>query len=309
MSATRVRILMMRHATFYAPVIAAVAGGFLRDEGLDAEYRVKSPDDDALAMLQNGEIEIAQSAVSSNWSRIEKGLGNLPVHFAGINQRDGFWITARGSGGVSITASASAHDTGPFDWKRLEGQTILADHGPQPFAMLRYAGQLEGVDWNRVNAVDAGDVGRMDTAFRDGQGDFIHQQGPAPQQLLRDGIGYVVASVGEVIPPVAFSSLSAMPGFLDTDAARRFMRGYRKALAWVTGGPAGKIAAMIAPYFKGVNLGVLSSSVASYKGLGCWSRDPVISKALYGQALEVWSSTGGLTQRPRYEDVVVPPPE
>jgi NitT/TauT family transport system substrate-binding protein len=309
MPSTRVRILMMRHATFYTPVIAAIAGGFLEREGLEAEYLVKEPDQDALALFENGEIEIAQSAVSSSWARIERGLRNLPVHFAQVNQRDGFWVTARGTGGISMTAVTSTHDSGPFDWTRLEGRTILADHGPQPLTMLKYAAQQQGVDWNRVKVVDAGDVGSMDAAFRDGQGDFIHQQGPSPQQLLRDGVGHIVASVGEAMPAVAFSSLSAMPVFLETETAAAFMRGYRKALSWAAGGPAGKIAAMLAPYFKGMNLGVLSSSVASYKGLGCWNKDPVISKELYEQALEVFASTGGLTQRPLYEDVVARPPE
>ena len=148
----------------------------------------------------------------------------------------------------------------------------------------------------------------MDGAFRDGQGDFIHQQGPGPQQLLRDGVGHVVASVGTAMPEVAFSSLSAMPAFLETEPARAFMRAYRKALSWAVGGPAGKIAAMISPYFNDKNLGVLSSSVASYKKLGCWSKDPTISKELYEQAFEVFTQTGGLSKIPLYEDVVVEQP-
>jgi hypothetical protein len=33
-----------------------------------------------------------QSAVSSNWKPREQGIEPLPVHFAPINQRDGFFI-------------------------------------------------------------------------------------------------------------------------------------------------------------------------------------------------------------------------
>jgi NitT/TauT family transport system substrate-binding protein len=308
MSSARVRILMMRHATFYSPVIAAVAGGFLKAEGIDAEYLIRTPEQNPLEMLQSGEIEISQSAVSSSWARIEKGLRNLPVHFAQINRRDGFWLSARGSGGLSVSAFSSTHDSGPFDWSRLEGRTILADHGPQPMAMLKYAARKQGVDWGRVKVIDAGDPAAMDKAYRDGEGDFIHQQGPLPQQLLRDGVGHIVASVGQAMPEVAFSSLSAMPAFLETDTAASFMRGYRKALSWCVGGPSGKIAAMVSPYFKGTNLGIISSSVASYKGIDCWSKDTVISKELYDQAIEVFTDTGGLKIRPLYEDVVVEPP-
>ena len=49
----------------------------------------------------------------------------------------------------------------------------------------------------------------MVAAFRSGAGDYVHLQGPAPQQLEADGVGHVVASVGEAIGPVAFSSLCA----------------------------------------------------------------------------------------------------
>ena len=62
----------------------------------------------------------------------------------------------------------------------------------------------------------------MEKAFREGQGDFVHLQGPAPQQLELDGAGRVVAALGEVIPPVAFSSLMATREFrgLALSAAR-----------------------------------------------------------------------------------------
>ena len=45
----------------------------------------------------------------------------------------------------------------------------------------------------------------MEAGFRAGRADYAHFQGPAPQQLEKDGAGYVVASVGEAIGPVAFS--------------------------------------------------------------------------------------------------------
>jgi NitT/TauT family transport system substrate-binding protein len=80
----------------------------------------------------------------------------------------------------------------------------------------------------------------MDAAFRKGEGDYIHQQGPAPQQLEHDKVGHVVASVGEAIGPCAFSSLAATRQWLATDAATRFTRAYRKARAWLLATPAAR---------------------------------------------------------------------
>ncbi len=306
MSSERVRVLVMRHGTFYTPLIASIAGGFLADLGIESAYAVRRPGDDPWKMLEDGEVDVIQSAVSSSWSRREKGIPSAPRHFAAINRRDGFWISERGMGGLSITAVASAHDAGPFDWKRLEGRALLADHGPQPIAMLRFAAESQGVDWGRVEVVDLGTPDQMMAAFREGTGDFIHLQGPAPQQLARDGIGHVAGSVGAILPELAFSSLCAMPRFLETDTASRFVAGFREGLRWSIEGPAGKIAAMIAPFFKGSNLGVLSSSVAAYKGLGCWNVDPAIRPEHYEEALRVFRKCGGITQEHPYEDVVQP---
>src|SRR5258708_36633998 len=90
----------------------------------------------------------------------------------------------------------------------------------------------------------------MDGAFRRGEGDYIHQQGPAPQQLEHDRVGHVVASGGQAIGPLAFSSLAATRAWLQTDMARRFMRAYRKARAWLLATPPARVAQPEAPFFQ-----------------------------------------------------------
>ena len=66
--------------------------------------------------------------------------------------------------------------------------------------MFKYACYKAG-DMAKINIIDAGNGGEMDKAFRAGTGQYIHQQGPAPQQLQADGVGYVF---GPVIGPVVF---------------------------------------------------------------------------------------------------------
>src|SRR5215468_5540561 len=160
MSKEQLRIMVYRHSVFYSPLIAAIAGGFLKDEGLDATYFQKPPQRNQYEMFRKGEVDIMQAAVSTSWDPLSKGIRDIPVHFAQINQRDGFFITAR---------SASV----AFDWKQLEGASLLADHAQQPFAMLKYALHLKGVDIRRIRLVDAGGPEAMEQAFRSGTGDFI----------------------------------------------------------------------------------------------------------------------------------------
>ena len=91
-----------------------------------AEYRVLAEGQRSSALIRDGSVDIMQSAVSSNWKPMEQGESPLPVHFAQINQRDGFFLVAR------------EPDAG-FEWNKLAGQAVLADHAAQPFVMLKYA--------------------------------------------------------------------------------------------------------------------------------------------------------------------------
>ena len=164
-------------------------------------------------------MQVAQSAPSQGFAPLEKGQPPPAVHFAQINEKDGFFITAR-------------KPDPKFTWDKLKSGKILVDHGGQPLAMFKYACFKSGLDWKSLAIVDAG-IETMDQAFRNGTGDYIHQQGPAPQQLEHDGVGHVVASVGEAIGPLAFSSLAATRQWLGTEEAKRFTRAYRKARAWL----------------------------------------------------------------------------
>jgi NitT/TauT family transport system substrate-binding protein len=282
--------MVSRHSAFYSPLIGAIAAGFLREEGLEATYDVLPPGQRSHVLIRTGAVDIMQSAVSSNWKPMETGEHPLPVHFAQINRRDGFFLTGRNS-------------DPEFHWRKLEGATLLADHGLQPLLMLKYAAHRQGADWSKIRAIDTGGAEQMDAAFRSGQGDYAHQQGPAPQQLERDGIGSIVAAVGEAVPPVAFSSLAASREFLNTEAARRFIRAYRKSREWVAQAPAKEIASAEASFFPGVEMAALTGAIERYQRLGCWDGDLTISRELYERALNVFAHSGAIQKRHAYEDV------
>jgi len=292
MSNEQLRIMVYRHSVFYSPLIAAIAGGFLKDEGLEAVYFQKPPQRKLHEMFRKGEVDVMQAAVSTSWDPLSKGIQDIPVHFAQINQRDGFFLTGRPGAPL-------------FDWKHLEGASLVADHAQQPFAMLKYALHLKGVNMNAIRMIDAGGPETMEKAFRQGQGEFIHLQGPAPQQLEKDGVGKIVASVGEVIPPVAFSSVMAMREFLDTEKAQAFMRAYLRSLRFVIQSSAHEIAEIEAGFFPGVSIEVIAAAISRYQQLGTWRSDPRITFAQYEQAMDIFIFAGVFKERYAYEDVVV----
>jgi NitT/TauT family transport system substrate-binding protein len=195
-----------------------------------------------------------------------------------------------------------------FTWNMLTGRKVLVDHGGQPMAMFRYACFKKGLDFKSITAIDAGSTDKMIAAFRAGEGDFIHLQGPAPQQLEHDGVGHIVASLGEAIGPCAFSSLAAKREWLRMDMAKRFMRAYRKARAWLIATPAAEVAKIEAPYFKDIDPAVLTATIATYQKLGNWTPHVEITRPAFEATLDIFQHAGLITKRHAYEDVVAPPP-
>jgi NitT/TauT family transport system substrate-binding protein len=292
---TKINIQFTRFSAFYSPLIATIAGGFLKEEGLAPEYSVAPPGKSAIAALLDGSAQVVQSAPSQGFGPLERGETPPVVHFAQINKMDGFFVTAR-------------RPDKAFTWDKLRSGRVLVDHGGQPLAMFKYACHKAGVDYAALEAVDAGSAAEMDRAFRAGEGDYVHQQGPAPQQLEADGVGHVVASVGEVIGPCAFSSLAATREWLATDMAGAFMRAYRKARSYVNETPAAEIAAAEAPFFPEIYAAVLTKTIAFYQTLGCWSPEPEIGREAFEVTVDVFLNAGLITRRHPYDEIVAPPP-
>jgi NitT/TauT family transport system substrate-binding protein len=290
-----INIQFTRFSAFYSPLIATIAGGFLKEEGLQPKHSIAPVGKSAIDGVVAGTVHVCQSAPSQGFGALEKGETPPAVHFAQINEKDGFFLTGR----------AADPD---FTWDKLKEKKVLVDHGGQPLAMFKYACYRRGLDYKAIGAVDVPGA-QMDGAFRKGQGDYIHQQGPAPQQLEHDGAGHVVASVGEAIGPCAFSSLAATREWLGTDMAKRFMLAYRKARAWLIATPAAKVAETESAFFPEIDRAVLTSTIAYYQKLGCWTPHVEITRPAFEVALDVFQHSGLITKRHRYEDVVAAPPD
>jgi NitT/TauT family transport system substrate-binding protein len=292
------RVMASRHSAFYSPVLGAIAGGFLRAEGFDPVYYELLPPGKTVAqLLAAGEIDVAQSAVASSWKPLEQGQQPQTVHFAQINERDGFLIAGR-------------HPDPAFSWDKLLSGEFMFVHGCQPQVMLAYAMHKKGVDLAQAKAVNRGATVNMMAAWRNGQGDYFHEQGPYPQQLEHEKVAHIVASVGEALGPVAFSSLTATREWLQKPEARKFMRAYRKAREWVNTADAAEIARTEQrPFFPKVDQRALTQTIAYYQRLGCWRPPVTISLATYEVALDVFLHAKCITKRHLYEQVVVTPPE
>lgn len=287
-----INIMALRHSAFYAPLLMTIKGGYLAKQGLEPTYTVATPDNPIDKNLLAGTAHLAQSAPAVSFAALEKGENVDIVHFAAINNRDGFYLTSRKT-------------TENFLWSDLEGQEVLVDHLFQPHATLRYAMFLNGADFDKIKIIDAGNVEQMDKAFRAGQGVFVHQQGPAPQQLENDGLGSMVASIGDAIGPVAFSSLCATREWLQTDMATAFLTAYQQAMLDTIEMPATSIAAIIGDFLPDIDKDVLITTIDGYKQLDTWKADIKINEDSYNNLLKVFLHSGHITKAHAMGECVV----
>ena len=288
-------IMFSRFSAFYSPLLATEACGFLAKQGLQAKFSVAKQPADARQGLNDGTLDLIQSAVSSSWGPLERGEHSDIVHFAQINARDGFFLAAR-------------KPDPNFKWAKLAGRNVLVDHGGQPLAMFKYACHCSGLDYSAIQAIDAGEPDAMEHAFRNGEGDYIHLQGPAPQQLEYEGLGHVVAAVGEAIGPVTFSTLAAKRDWLDSDEAHAFSDAFRKAKQHVATSSVTALARDLQQYFPTIAPAVLQQTLARYQSLGCWSAGIEIDRAAYLTALDVFEHSGLISKRHPFDTVTATPP-
>ena len=292
---SKINIQFTLFSAFYSPLISTMTGGVLKDEGLDYEWSVAEPGVTAITALDNGSADVVQSTLSQGFNTLNKGETPTCVHFAQINEMDGFFITGR--------------DAEPdFSWNKLEGAEVLVHHGGQPMTMFKYACYKAGIDINKINIIDAGSGGEMDAAFRAGTGQYIHQQGPAPQQLAADGVGHVVAQLGPVIGACGFSSLAANPAWLATDEAKAFTRAYIKTRNYMNDTSAAEIASAQKPLFPKIDEAVLTDCIGTYQAMGCWTRHIDITQDGYDAMLDIFAYDGKLPQRYGYDQVCTLPP-
>jgi NitT/TauT family transport system substrate-binding protein len=292
---TTLNIQFTLFSAFYSPLIVSMAGGFLKQEGLDYDWSVSPPGKSAVDAIIDGSAHVAQSAASQGFNAPPRSEPPYPVHFAQVNEMDGFFISGR--------------DADPdFSWNKLEGAEVVMFKAGQPNAMFRYACYKAGIDYDKIIPITPGGPADIDKAFRSGQGQYVQQQGPYPQQLEAEGLGNIVAQVGPQIGPCAFSSLAASREWLESDMANAFIRAYANARRYLNEASAKEIAAAEKSFFPDIDIIALENCIATYQQLGCWTPHVEITRDAFEVTLDVFQYTGGISERIPYELVCAAPP-
>ena len=208
------RVVVAFHSIFYAPLPVAIRGGHFAAEGVAVDPETPALAAGTVDALLSGVADVSLSGIMRSFQLVDRGGARL-VHFAAVNDRNGFFLLSR-------------EPRPRFGWPDVAGRTIISFGGaPTPWLCMQAVLRRHGVDPARVTF--RRDLSTPDAiaAFRAREGDFIEHGPPVIDQLIADGTGHLVASMGEATGPVPFSSLMATPETLtkQRDVLIRFVRG------------------------------------------------------------------------------------
>jgi NitT/TauT family transport system substrate-binding protein len=287
------RVVVAFHSIFYAPLPVAIRGGHFAAEGLEVDPETPALAGGTVDALLSGVADVSLSGIMRSFELLDRGGARL-VHFAAVNDRNGFFLLSR-------------EPRPRFAWSDVVGRTIISFGGaPTPWLCMQAVLRRHGVDPARVTF--RRDLSTPDAiaAFRAGQADFIEHGPPVIDQLVADGTGHLVASMGEATGPVPFSSFMATPEMLtkQRDVLLRFVRGLYRAQRWMAASTAQEIAAVVAPVFGDIDPVIRVAAVERYLKQSTWAPDPVLTRRGYDTLQDILLAAGFIKKPHPFEALV-----
>ena len=281
------------HSLFYAPQFVALHGGHFAAEGLEIALTTAEAGASTVDALRTGSVDLALSGLMRSFELADRGGPRL-VHFAAVNDRNGFFLLSR-------------EPRPRFAWSDLVGRTVISFGGaPTPWLCMQAVLRRHDVDPTRVTFVR--NLSTLDAvaAFRRGNADFLEHGPPVVDELIGDGTGRLVASMGEATGPVPFSSFMATSEMLgrERELLARFVGGLYRAQRWMAVATAAEIAAVIAPAFPDVERDIRERAVKRYLLQSTWARDPLLTREGFDTLQEILLGGGFITRRHRFEELV-----
>ncbi|MBO8127344.1 MAG: ABC transporter substrate-binding protein [Firmicutes bacterium] len=195
-----------------------------------------------------------------------------------------------------------------FSWVSLKGKTIIGGRpGGVPEMTLEWCIKSHGLEplvdvpiiRNLAFTATAG-------AFSSGTGDYVALFEPTASALEKDGIGYVVASLGETVGPQAYTAFHATKKLIseNPDLIQRFTNAIYKGQIWVYEHSPEEIVDAIDEFFPDMDRDLIAKSVARYQSIGAWQKTPILSEEAFYRLQDIMISAGELKERVPFEALV-----
>ena len=265
----KVKVAEVTHSVFYAPQYVAHALGYYKSEGLDVEIILTPGADQVAAAVLSGDVQIGFCGSEQSIYIYNQGNKDYLVNFASMTKKDGSFLISR-------------KKYKNFNIKDVKGKHIIAGRkGGMPSMTLKYALNKNGIDTLKDVKFDTSIAfASMNGAFIGGTGDFVTAFEPSASQLVKEGYGYIVASIGELGGNVPYTTYNAKKSYIknNKDVIKGFTNATNKGLKYVHEHSANDIADTISSYFPDVSYNDLVNSIKKYQKIDVWNETTKLNK-------------------------------
>ena len=292
---TSVTLSEVAHSIFYAPMYVAIEEGYFKDEGIDLELVTAFGADKVTTAVISGEADIAFMGSESTIYVYNQNADDYLVNFAQLTQRAGNFVVAR-------------EPMKDFDWNDLKGCYVLGGRkGGMPQMVFEYVLKKHGIDPSKDLTIDQSiDFGSTAAAFSGGKGEYTVEFEPSATALENEGVGYVVASLGEASGYVPYTAFSAKKSYMDAnpEIIQSFTDALQKGMDYVNSHTPEEIAKIIQPQFAETNLDQITAIVNRYYQQDTWKDHLIFEQAAFDLLQDILMEAGELDARVPYEKLV-----
>lgn len=268
-------------AVFYAPFYAALALGAYEKEGLEVTFVSAARPGVAADGLFHGTVDVTWGGpMRVNQIYDQRAHCDL-VCIGEAVTRDPFMLVGR--------TPRPNFRLGVLLGVRL----ATVSEVPTPWLCLQDDLQRAGINPEVLNRIPDWTMGENVAALRRGDIDVAQLFQPYAEELIASGEGhlwYAAASRG----PCSYTTFYTRHATLTAkrDEMLKLVRGLYRTQRWLRREPPDALAQVIQPYFPAVPLAVLIGSLARYRALGIWGRNPILPREGYDRLKDSLISTG-----------------
>ena len=283
------------HSVFYAPQYVAHGLGFFEEEGLDVEIVLTSGADNVMAAVLSGDADIGFSGSEATIYVYNGGEKDYVMTFAGLTQKDGAFLVSR-----------EKYDN--FTLDDLKGKTIIGGRkGGMPEMTFEWALREHGIDPVKDVKIDTSVAfPAMEGAFIGGNGDFVTLFEPNATSVEKNGLGYVVAYVGDLGGLVPYTAYNARKSYIEDnpDVIERFTRAVNRGLEYVDSHSSEDVAKIVSKYFPDTSLSDMITIVNRYKEGEAWKKNITINEDEWKHIQEIMMASSELEEFIEYDKLI-----
>lgn len=292
---TKVTLAEVAHSVFYAPQYAAISEGYFNDVGIDLEVILTPGADAVMSSVLSGDVDIGFSGTEATIYVYNGGEEDYPMTFAALTKRDGAFLVAR-------------EKIDNFTLEDLKGKTVIGGRkGGMPEMTFEWALKEHNIDPKNDLTIDTSVAfAAMQGAFIGGTGDFVTLFEPNATAVEKQGLGYVVAYVGEYGGEVPYTAYNARKSYIkdNPEIIKGFTKAIQKGLKFVQDNTAETIADSIIEFFPDTSKSDLVTIINRYKDNDAWRTTTSINEEEWKHIQDIMIASGELKEYVPYQDLI-----